>query len=120
MTTQLTLFQDKPAQTRKHKPVSQKWHRRHFWAQRTHVNMKDPHYLKTLSPDGLRLTRDYRLYLRIPGYYTLFAVLPADYWEYMIERRIRLWKLVSGYDKRGNKAKADYYYSLYQSHTYHL
>lgn len=121
MTTQLTLFSDSPAKSRQHKPVSQKRIRRLFWTSMKHPS-RTPQSILITSPAGLKLAPNYRLYLHIAGWYNLTRLTDsADvWWSWMYTRRDRLWKLIKGYDKRGNKEKADYYYSLYQSHTYHL
>lgn len=86
-----------------------KQYRRLFWTAMQHP--KRP----TI---GFTARLNYRLHYCIPGWFNL-AYQCEDYQNWMYARRIRLWALVQGYDKRGNKAKADYYYSLYQEHTYH-
>lgn len=117
--TQLGLF-DKPEVKRSARSEKRirKHHRRLFWTGMKHTKV-EPQRLATMTIEAIMVRTNYRLALRIPGYYTL-AHLSPDYWDWMHERRNRLWKLVKGYEAKGNTDKADFYYRLYCDHTYHL
>lgn len=113
--------QASPATARKHKPTSIKRFRRLFWTSMKYQHYT-PAYIATIPPDGLTLITNYRLILHIAGWYNLTRLSEScvDWWQWMYARQDRLRKLWKGYDQRGNQAKADYYYRLYNDHTYHL
>lgn len=106
----------------KQKPISErrkkKFYRRLFWTAMKHPKI-EPQRIKDTPIEGIMMRTNYRLALCIPGWYSMGWRVP-DFHDWMWARRNRLWKLVKGYEAKGNTDKADFYYRLYQEHTYHL
>lgn len=134
---QLGLFDQVIAEPVKRSKQQVKHHRRLFW-----TAMKHPQQ----PTIGFNLRANYRIHYCIPGWYNRSYDCP-DYQDWMYTRRLRLRRLFQGYEDRqlsesriamtflkdgdtesakpfevkaaAYKAKADYYYSQYQEHTYH-